>query len=474
MHISSSWIRKSAELILKSFVIFSRYVQDSPTKILLNHHPKMNWFHLSSSSVTLESVICYLRSIQIKCTSLGENLLLSSIDAYLGNPQKYGALILEEVINQDIKDSKAFKTYLDFSTRKATPKKVRKFKKIVSPSKKLSPVLEEEPAKKPKRAKKPAKKSTIIPTIGVVIRDTPSVSVSKKKTPAMVDRDKGIDLLSDVALIKAAQLKKVLKKSKQGTHILHASGSSKGANFKSEVPDEPKAKSSNTSEGIGLKPGVPNVSKANYSKSENESWGDSEDDDDSVDFKNDDDDDDVNSEADGNTDASDSERTDSDKDENPTLNLKDDEEEEYEEELKDAEHKKEGKRDVEMTDAGRDDATQEKSYEQVEDDTHVTLTAAHVTKKTEGPMQSSSVSSDLASQFLNLDNTPLADNEVVSMMNVKKAFRSYTAEFKKKDQAEKKKYIDLIENSVKDIIKDEVKTQLPQILPKKYLTSPLL
>ncbi|GJX47854.1 hypothetical protein Tco_0273044 [Tanacetum coccineum] len=409
----------------------------------------MNWFHLSSSSVTLESVICYLRSIQIKCTSLGENLLLSSIDAYLGNPQKYGALILEEVINQDIKDSKAYKTYLDFSTRKATPKKVRKFKKIVSPSKKLSPVLEEEPAKKPKRAKKPAKKSTIIPTTGVVIRDTPGVSVSKKKTPAMVDRGKGIDLLSDVALIKAAQLKKVLKKSKQGTHILHASGLGDGVGSQPKVPDKHQDKTT-----------------ANYSKSENESWGDSEDDDDSVNFRNDDDDD-VNSEADGNTDASDSERTDSDKDENPTLNLKDDEEEEYEEELKDAEHKKEGKRDVEMTDAGRDDATQEKSYEQVEDDTHVTLTAAHVTKKTEGPMQSSSVSSDLASQFLNLDNTPLADNEVVSMMNVKKAFRSYTAEFKKKDQAKKKRHIDLIENSVKDIIKDEVKTQLDQILPKE-------
>ncbi|GKG44007.1 hypothetical protein Tco_0483100, partial [Tanacetum coccineum] len=42
-----------------------------------------------------------------------------------------------------------------------------------------------------------------------------------------------------------------------------------------------------------------------------------------------------------------------------------------------------------------------------------------------------------------------------------------TAEFKKKVQAEKKRYINLVEKYVKDIIKNEVKTQLPQILPKE-------
>ncbi|GKB50930.1 hypothetical protein Tco_0901683, partial [Tanacetum coccineum] len=65
--------------------------------------------------------------------------------------QKYRALIPEEMINQDIKDSKAFKTYLAFATGKATPKKARKFKKVASHSKKLYPVLEEEPTKKPKQ-----------------------------------------------------------------------------------------------------------------------------------------------------------------------------------------------------------------------------------------------------------------------------------------------------------------------------------
>ncbi|GJT22886.1 hypothetical protein Tco_0892823 [Tanacetum coccineum] len=50
--------------------------------------------------------------------------------------------------------------------------------------------------------------------------------------------------------------------------------------------------------------------------------------------------------------------------------------------------------------------------------------------------------------------------------SIQKDLRSYTVEFKKEAQAEKERYIDLIEKSVKDIINDEVKTQLPQILPK--------
>nr|GEV35331.1 retrovirus-related Pol polyprotein from transposon TNT 1-94 [Tanacetum cinerariifolium] len=56
--------------------------------------------------------------------------------------QLYGTLIPNEMVNQDIKDSKAYNTYLDFTTRKATPKKARKFKKVASPSRKLSPDLQ--------------------------------------------------------------------------------------------------------------------------------------------------------------------------------------------------------------------------------------------------------------------------------------------------------------------------------------------
>nr|GEX58876.1 hypothetical protein [Tanacetum cinerariifolium] len=62
----------------------------------------------------------------------------------------------------------------------------------------------------------------------VVIRDIPDVFVSKKKVPVKVDRGKGIDQLSDVALLEATRLKKALKKNKQEVHKLHASGSGNG------------------------------------------------------------------------------------------------------------------------------------------------------------------------------------------------------------------------------------------------------
>ncbi|GKD50637.1 hypothetical protein Tco_1279613, partial [Tanacetum coccineum] len=149
-------------------------------------------------------------------TLLGTLKFVSKNEDY----QKYGALNPKEMINQIIKDSKDYKTYLDFATGKATPKKARKFKKIVSPSQKLTTVLKEETAKKTALAKK----SSTMKIVGVVIRDTPGVSVSKKKAQAKVDRGKGVDLLYDVTLLEAAQLKKVLKRSKQDTHMLYVIG----------------------------------------------------------------------------------------------------------------------------------------------------------------------------------------------------------------------------------------------------------
>nr|GEU37681.1 hypothetical protein [Tanacetum cinerariifolium] len=50
---------------------------------------------------------------------------------------------------------------------------------------------------------------------------------------------------------------------------------------------------------------------------------------------------------------------------------------------------------------------------------------------------------------------------------IQKTFRSYAAKLEKKAKDERKRYIDLIEKSVKEIIKDEVNSQLSQILPKE-------
>ncbi|GJZ15286.1 retrovirus-related pol polyprotein from transposon TNT 1-94 [Tanacetum coccineum] len=183
-----------------------------------------------------DELVSFIKELGYSGVSLGRQQDLIGSGNHKLKSCGYGALIPDGMINQDIKDSKAFKTYYDFATGKATPKKARKFKKVASPSKKLSHVLEEVPAKK------------------------------------------GKSTFQDVALLEAAQLKKVLKKSKHDTHM-----------------------------------------------------GNSEDESDDV---NDEDgnDDESGNDDDGGMDAHDSERTDSDDDEIPSLTLKDDEEEEYEEE----------------------------------------------------------------------------------------------------------------------------------------------
>ncbi|GKC83251.1 hypothetical protein Tco_1138968 [Tanacetum coccineum] len=201
-----------------------------------------------------------------------------------------------------------------------------------------------------------------------------------------------------------------------------------------------------------MKEGVPDVPKY-LSESKNESWGDSGDDE-----SNDDDNDEVTK----------------DDDENDVDN--DADEEEYKEEY--------------MKDVGRDDSTQQTIYEQVKDDEYVILTTVHDTQKTKVLLQSSSGSSDFANQFLNLDNVLPTNTEVISMMNVKsqilamvdaqlstrledsikKTFKSYTVEFEKKAKDKRKRYIDLVAKSVKDIIKDEVKKHkdLYDALVKSY------
>nr|GEV68629.1 hypothetical protein [Tanacetum cinerariifolium] len=320
--------------------------------------------------------------------------------------QQYGALIPDDMINKDIKDSEAYKTYYNFATKKVPSRKAQKYKKVDLLSRKLSPVKEAKPVKKGKRVKRPAKKSTTAPTASVVIRDTPGVSVSKKKAPAKADRSKAIEKLFDVALSKAAQLKEATKKSKKDFHISQASGLGDGTNFESWVPDEQQRKIFGTDEGTGTKPGIPDVPTYD-SESENEPWGDSEDDnDDDSDDDSKGDDDKADSNDDGNSDADDNEKTDSDVgDENPSFTLKDYDEEEHDKE----------KCDEEMTDADQN-VPQENSYEQVVKDAHVTLTSS---QKTDSTKQSSFVSSDFASKFLILEKVPPAVDEVASMMNVK-------------------------------------------------------
>ncbi|GKA59566.1 hypothetical protein Tco_0758879 [Tanacetum coccineum] len=241
-----------------------------------------------------------------------------------------------------------------------TPKKARKFKKHASPSKKKTLVAIEEPAKKPA-----AKRLST----GVQIKDTLGVSMSKTKAPAKTERSKGIELLSEAALLEDAQLKKATKRIKREINIHQAGGSSEGADLESEVPDEQKGKSTDTSEGTGLIPGILICPKKillrvketqedefvhtpeNYIPSDDENVADEE-------YKQ------INKEI------------------YDDVNV----------ELKDVELADEGKDDEEMTDAKKvnvenENVNQEVAGDQVNDDAQATVTAALATQKTEVPLQ---------------------------------------------------------------------------------------
>ncbi|GJZ67250.1 hypothetical protein Tco_0630490, partial [Tanacetum coccineum] len=320
-----------------------------------------------------------------------------------------------------------------------------------------------------------------------------------------------------------------------------------------------------------------------------ESWGDSREEDDEDDNENESNDD-KSSDDDGDNDDIDDARTESDRDEIPNLNqssTKYEEEEESErvytppefipthdeDKINDEENMDEqedddvtkelyknvnvnlGNKDADMTNADQGGAdqhkvSQESVFEQVEEDAHVTLTLVHDRQNTEGPMQSSSVSSDFTDKLLNFENTSPADNEIASLMDTtirheepsRQTSSLYTIpitvipeitstftktipsshpsfnpllqqatptptptasevttlfptlpdfssvfrfnervtnlerdllEMKQVDQEEalanKREYIDLIDTLVRAIIKEEVKTQLPQILPQAVL-----
>ncbi|GJV56252.1 hypothetical protein Tco_1457257 [Tanacetum coccineum] len=155
--------------------------------------------------------------------------------------QIYGVVLPESLTSPETKETKAYKTYLGFSTRATPPKKAQKFKKPASPQLTIVLVSPEEPTRKSKRVKRPGKKSTKAPTRGVVIRETPEMPLSKKKEKITLEKRKGIDLLSEVALTEEAQYEEVCQKR------------------------------------TGVKAGVPDVTEEESSKSKAKSWGNYED-----------------------------------------------------------------------------------------------------------------------------------------------------------------------------------------------------
>ncbi|GKB19436.1 hypothetical protein Tco_0853359, partial [Tanacetum coccineum] len=231
-------------------------------------------------------VIIYYFLTQDKTVSWRNKIVIhTSKDDYLINTlrfvstkeesQIYGAQVPKSMTNREIRETKAYKTYLGYSTRATPPKKARKFKKPASPQLSIVPDSSKESMKKSKRVKRSAKKSTKAPAGGVVIRETPEMPLSKKKKKVDVARGKGIELLSDVTLTEEAQYKEVQRKSLRDFHKTHPSGSGNVTKIASSAAT---IKPSVTNEGTGVKPGVPDVTEEESSESEAESWGNDKDD----------------------------------------------------------------------------------------------------------------------------------------------------------------------------------------------------
>ncbi|GJS17217.1 hypothetical protein Tco_0411689 [Tanacetum coccineum] len=324
--------------------------------------------------------------------------------------QIYGAILPESLTCPEMKETKAYKTYLGFATGATPPKIARKFKKT-SPSKKdlnLNLVLVEEEPKSSKK-KVSTKKTTRKQSSGVVLRDTPVESSSKRKEKVDVTRGKGIELLSEVALTKEAHMKEVRQKSMRDFHMTHPIGS---GTF-TEIPlSVEKIKPSVTSEETGDKPGVPDENKKEYE------------------------DDEVDKEEEFVKTPSDRTPTD-DEDETYVESKVEDKAKGVEDEkmdyttsllyddvdvrlnnpfhTNDGSVQKEGT-DAEITNFLQGNENLEIKHDQVIKDGHVTtFTAA---KKTEVLVTSSSHSSDLASKFLNFTDIPLGDAEIISPMDV--------------------------------------------------------
>ncbi|GJW47855.1 hypothetical protein Tco_0079501 [Tanacetum coccineum] len=321
--------------------------------------------------------------------------------------QIYGEVLPECLTSPEMKEIKAYKTYLGYATGEVPPKVARKFKKA-SPSKKESKLVlgDKEPVKKGKRLKTPAKKSASKPTTGIVIREPPVETKSKRKEKKVdVAHGKGIELLSE------------------------------------KPPSVEKVTPTVTSEGTGDKLGVHDVTNDDSSESESESWGNDEDDNNNEQESSDESSKQENESEEQESDSEQDEESDDDDQEEEEFNqeneseddeMKSDEEQgmddttdqfdddadaRLEEPTKTATGIVQGEgNDTEMTEAQQGNENLETTQEQVVEDAHVTIST--VPKKTEVPVTSSSRSSDLASKFLNFSDIPQTDAEIVSPLDV--------------------------------------------------------
>nr|GEU51809.1 retrovirus-related Pol polyprotein from transposon TNT 1-94 [Tanacetum cinerariifolium] len=168
------------------------------------------------------------------------------------NTQQFGAMLPIELINEDIRNSTAYKEYYAIALGTAPPKMKASVRKTQSGS-----------------------DTTMSPPTATSIR---LLTSAKGKQPAKSSKAKGLSVLFEVALTKAEQMKLATKRSMQQIHISQSSRSG-------------------TDEGTDIIPGVLDV--PSDESDEEISWKSSDEDDDDDDVDDQSDDDDQESDNDG-------------------------------------------------------------------------------------------------------------------------------------------------------------------------------
>nr|GEY28847.1 hypothetical protein [Tanacetum cinerariifolium] len=368
--------------------------------------------------------------------------------------QIYGAILPDELTNQEMLDSKAYKKYYDVASGaeplKAKTKYKNKADKPITPSRSKSAA---------------AAKSTRLKTLVKVTRS------GKKRRSTLVPKAKRLAILFEVALSEAKQIKLATKRSKNDFYMSHTSDSGDGVNIQSKVPNKQQQRVTSTNEGAVVRLEVPDVPKYN-SESKEESWTFSQNDEDDVE------------ELDMNDDSKEIESDNDGYDlTHPNLSTykADDEEEEekgdddevssdqrvytpLDHQLTIEEENQEGddelqRNDVEMTNAQQEDV----QINQVMKDNHVTLTTVPLAVQ----HQSSHVSSDLVSKFIKTSpDTGIVDNYFASKMKkaVDVAVQLQINKFQEEAQAKNQVFLHQVDLTMKAIIKEQVQAHVSKII----------
>ncbi|GJW94580.1 hypothetical protein Tco_0174252 [Tanacetum coccineum] len=358
--------------------------------------------------------------------------------------QLYGAILPNELMNEDIRNSESYKEYYAIASGAEPPKTKASVKKKQAGSDQAPKATQGKRLKATAKVTKP----------------------KKKKVPTQ-----GLETLSEMTLTEEEQMRIVTKRSLTEFHSSHASGLGED-------------------EGTSVSPGVPDSSEEEDDDEVNVSKDNDDDAKNDDDVDKDDEDDDANNQDDEILDDAnqddDDEQTDSDNDGDdfghPRLSTHDDEARQ-DHEVNEKESDDESNEEVQGANLEEEEMDKEATHEEdeVTEDTHVIITALI---NPEGQQQSSSVSSGFVSNMLNpsldtaVSSIPvIVDAYLANKMHeaVKIDVQLQSERLRDEAQAENADFLNKLDDNIKKIIKDQVKeqvkAQVSKILPKIEKTS---